>query len=153
MIDPTTFHMQKKKKNYYNNEHFWHFYPTFYVVQGSEVLVIMFLLYLMEAEEVLNGGGRVEDVAFSCHHQHEAAQRLEIENKLYHLRSIRMSEISHKHVKGVTWSSRSPSEKFTPSMEVTVEVVKEEGAVEVAEDGCSAELALFPPNMMLRSLE
>lgn len=82
MIDPTTFHMQKKIKYNYNNEHFWHFYPTFYVVQGSEVLIIMFLLYLMEAEEVLNGGGRVEDVAFSCHHQHEAAQRLEIENKL-----------------------------------------------------------------------
>lgn len=68
------------------------------MVQGSEVLIIIFLLYLMEAEEVLNGGGRVEDVAFSCHHQHEAAQCLQIENKLYHLRSIRMSEMSHKHV-------------------------------------------------------
>ena len=32
--------------------------------------------YLVEAEEVLDGRGHVEDVTFSRHHQHEAAQRL-----------------------------------------------------------------------------
>lgn len=37
------------------------------------------MCYLVEAQEVPDGGGGVEDVAFSRHHQHEAAQRLERE--------------------------------------------------------------------------
>lgn len=50
-----------------------------------------------------------------------------------------------------TWSSKSPSEKLTPSMEVTW--VEEEEAVEEeeVEDGVNA-FWTFPPNMRLRSL-
>lgn len=36
----------------------------------------------MEAEEVLDGGGCVEDVTFSRHHQHEAVQRLQTIEKI-----------------------------------------------------------------------
>lgn len=35
------------------------------------------MFYLVEAKEVRDGGGCVEDVAFSRHHQHKAVQRLE----------------------------------------------------------------------------
>lgn len=38
--------------------------------------------YLVEAEEVLDGRGCVEDVSFSRHHQHEAVQRLKTKDKL-----------------------------------------------------------------------
>lgn len=39
------------------------------------------MFHLVEAKEVLDGGGRVEDVAFSRHHQHKAVQRLETKEK------------------------------------------------------------------------
>lgn len=34
------------------------------------------MFYLVEAKKILDCGGRVEDVAFSRHHQHKAIQRL-----------------------------------------------------------------------------
>lgn len=37
----------------------------------------------MEAEEVLDGGGCVEDITFSRHHQHEAVQRLKQRKALF----------------------------------------------------------------------
>ncbi len=35
----------------------------------------------MEAEEVLDGGGRVEDVTFSRHHQHKAVESLKTKDE------------------------------------------------------------------------
>lgn len=48
-------------------------------ISSSVIFLCMLVisLYLMEAEEVLDGGGRVEDITFSCHHQHEAVQCLQ----------------------------------------------------------------------------
>lgn len=45
------------------------------------MLTVAAVLYLVEAQEVLDGGRRVEDVTFSRHHQHEAVQRLQAERK------------------------------------------------------------------------
>lgn len=42
------------------------------------------MFHLVEAKEVLDGGGGVEDVAFSRHHQHEAVQRLKTKKSLRH---------------------------------------------------------------------
>lgn len=39
------------------------------------------MIYLVEAKEVLDGWGCIEDVAFSRHHQHKTIQGLNIEGK------------------------------------------------------------------------
>lgn len=39
------------------------------------------MIYLVEAKEVLDGWGCIEDVAFGRHHQDEAIQCLNIEEK------------------------------------------------------------------------
>lgn len=41
------------------------------------------MFHLVEAEEFQDGGGRVEDVAFGGHHQHEAVQRLRTKQKTF----------------------------------------------------------------------
>lgn len=107
------------------------------------------MFYLVEAKEVLDGGGCVEDVTFSRHHQHEAIQRLKAKEKTL-LRALRRLLIL-KNTKLPTCSSRSPSEKVTPSREVTCEGEEEaEAAVVVEEEGSA--FWTFPPNIRLRSL-
>lgn len=51
------------------------------VVLRRTMQVSLLLIYLVEAKEVLDGGGRVEDVAFSRHHQHKAVQRLKTKER------------------------------------------------------------------------
>lgn len=112
------------------------------------------MFYLVEAKEVLDGGGGVEDVAFSRHHQHEAIQRLKTKkkNSVTLNNIIKIYKITLITLHMITWSSRSPSEKLTPSREVTWEEGEEaEEGAEVVEDGGSA-VWPFPPNIRLRSL-
>lgn len=45
------------------------------------VTLLLIMSYLMEAKEVLDGGGCVEDVALSRHHQHKAVEGLKIKKK------------------------------------------------------------------------
>lgn len=49
---------------------------SFTHIQRLIPVSIIHRLYLMEAEEVLDGRGCVEDVAFCRHHQHEAVESL-----------------------------------------------------------------------------
>lgn len=56
------------------------------------------MYHLVEAKEVLDGGGRVEDVAFSRHHQHKAVQRLKTkEKKLYSDVHVGFSSLPDDH--------------------------------------------------------
>lgn len=57
--------------------------------------------YLVEAEEVLDGGGRVEHITLGCHHQHEAVEGLNMEERRLHSgsRPSTMSEKPKVHLK------------------------------------------------------
>lgn len=108
------------------------------------------MFHLVEAKEVLDGGGSVEDVTFSCHHQHEAMQRLKTKGKKVTQGFTPFTRSFHRTTNTCepTCRSRSPSEKLTPSMEVTCE---EEAEAEAVEEGGTV-FWTFPPNIRLRSL-